>query len=96
MKTIETKYHGPGERRGSRVSASDSDGNRVMLTWDNSINSEENHAGAALALCHKMGWHPDNGRAGSNGCHTLQGGHTKRGMVWCFIDTHNQIQISKP
>ena len=51
-----TKYHGPGNVRGSRVSASDEDGNRVTLSWDDSLDSEGNHDAAAIALCRKMKW----------------------------------------
>lgn len=57
MKAIMTKYHGATDTKGSRVSASDGDGNRVILSWDNSMNGDENHDNAALTLCARMGWH---------------------------------------
>lgn len=28
----------------------------VMQEWDSTLNSEQNHARAAAALCHKRGW----------------------------------------
>ena len=35
MKVITTRYHGPTNTRGSRIAATDEDGNRVSLTYDN-------------------------------------------------------------
>lgn len=55
MQAIITKYHGPTDRRGSRVSATAAAG-RVYLAWDDALNSEANHAAAAVALAEKMGW----------------------------------------
>lgn len=57
MRAIRTKYHGPGNVRGSRVSASCGE-NTVTLSWDNTLSdgSEANHVQAALALCKRMGW----------------------------------------
>jgi len=56
MKAIKTKYHGPGSVLGSRVSATAEGGNRVVLSWDHAIDTTENHAAAAKALCKKMHW----------------------------------------
>ena len=75
MKAIFTKYHGPTNVKGSRVSASDSDGNRVTLSWDCALNTDQNHRRAAVALCHKMKW------AGK-----LAEGDTRTGMVFVWID----------
>ena len=73
MKAITTKYIGPGNVRGSRVKATDSDGNNVTLSSDHALNPEENHREACRALCHKMDWEG-----------TLIGGHLKTGMAWVF------------
>jgi hypothetical protein len=54
MKAIITKYHGPTNSRGSRISASDEDGNRVTVSYDHA--SHDPHRLAAIALCKKMGW----------------------------------------
>lgn len=54
MKAIMTKYHGPTNTRGSRISASDGDGNRVTVPFDYA--ARDPHDVAALALCRKMGW----------------------------------------
>ena len=58
MKAIVTKYLPCTDTKGSRIKASDEDGNSVIigfpheLSWSNG----ENHAKAAIALCRKMGW----------------------------------------
>lgn len=57
MKAIITKYHGPTNAKGSRVSASDDDRHRVILSWDHALNALENHQAAAKALCTKLNWH---------------------------------------
>lgn len=57
MKAIKTKYHGPGTVRGSYVSASDEDKNRITISWDSGLRSEENHIAAVKTLCKKMNWH---------------------------------------
>lgn len=56
MKAIKTKYIGPTNTKPSRCSASDCDGHRVTLTWDQGLDAEEMHRQAALALCERMGW----------------------------------------
>lgn len=56
MKAILTKYHGPTNTRGSRISATDGDGNRVTVPYDHSMSLGRNHDAAALALCARLGW----------------------------------------
>jgi hypothetical protein len=73
MKSIETTYHGPTNTRGSRISATDGD-NRVSVSYDSALSSEENHQKAAMELRTKLEW---TGR--------MIGGHTKAGMVWVFV-----------
>lgn len=75
MKAITTKFHGPTNSKGSRYSAIDSDNNRVTISTDYALNSDENHRRAAVALCTKMAW---------NGAEGLIGGGTKDGMVFVF------------
>lgn len=82
MKAIVTKYFGPSACRGSRVVASDGDGNRVTLDWSNesSNESDTNHLAAVKALCSKMGWH------GSliEGFILKGGVNHSRVWVWCY------------
>ena len=73
MKAITTKYHGPSNVRGSRVSASDLDGNRVTISYPYELSGEDVHRKAADALCAKMGW-----------TGALAGGAVKHGYVFVF------------
>jgi len=75
MKAIQTKFHGPTHTKGSRYSARDGDGNRVILSADHALNSDENHKAAALALCAKMHWSP-----------SLIGGGYRNCMYWVFTE----------
>lgn len=56
MQAITTRYIGARNVRGSRVKATASAGS-VTLTWDDSLNSEQNHLAAAQALANKFNWH---------------------------------------
>jgi hypothetical protein len=76
MKAIETKFYGPTNTKGSRITACDCDNNKVTLSYDHSLNSEQNHRAAAVALCNKMQW---------SRSETLCGGHTKSGMCFVFV-----------
>lgn len=55
MQAIRTKYHGPSNVRGSRISATAAAG-RVIVEWDDALNYEQNHAAAAQKLCAKLNW----------------------------------------
>ncbi len=54
MKAISTKYHGASNVRGSRIIASDGDGNRVSIAYPHELSGADVHAEAALALCRKI------------------------------------------
>lgn len=93
MKAITTKYHGPTNTRGSRISASDLDKNRVSLSYDDALNSEENHDAAAKALCIKMNWTR----------YPLMRGSNKDGNVYVFdvadsrvLFTNEELERAKP
>ena len=73
MKAIETRYAGPTDTRGSRIIATDSDGNRAVISYPHELSGEAVHRAAADALCTKMHW------AGQ-----MVGGCTKRGYVFVF------------
>ena len=85
MKAITTKFHGPTNTRGSRYSATDSDGNRVSLATEFELDSTGNHERAAKALCVKMGWVQ----------YPLMGGGTKNGCVFVFDAHHNRTRFSE-
>ena len=81
MKAIQTRYHAPTNVRGARISAFDSDKNRVSLPYPYEDRSSLAHAAAAIALCKKMRW-----------TGTLQGGYLPKGdMVWVFLDPYLQV-----
>lgn len=52
---IVTRYHGPTNAHGARVSAR-ALRLHVFLQWDDRLNSEANHRAAAMALATKLGW----------------------------------------
>lgn len=54
MKTIQTKYLGPTNFKGSRIKAWDDVGNQILLGWRCEKNSDENHIEAVKALCNKL------------------------------------------
>lgn len=56
MMAIFTKYHGPTDKRGARVSASAENGRRVVVSWDDGLDVESNHIAAARAFAAKLGW----------------------------------------
>lgn len=73
MKAITTRYHGPTNTRGARISARDLDGNRATISYPYDLSGEAVHRAAADQLCAKMGW---TGR--------LVGGAVARGYVFVF------------
>ena len=86
MKAIVTKYHGPGNVRGSRISASDCDHNKVILSVDNALGIEDNHDRAAWALCKKMGWTEHN---------LMRGGMPNGDIVYVFDAHVNRLRKSR-
>jgi len=58
MQAIITKYHGPTDTRGSRISATVEAG-RVYISYPYELNIEEAHRKAAKALQTKLGWDKD-------------------------------------
>lgn len=73
MKAIKTKYKGPTNTRGSRIIASDEDGNRIAIPYPYELSGEDCHSKAAYALCEKMNW---KGK--------LVGGSVKNGYIFVF------------
>ena len=75
MKAILTRYKGPTDFKGSRIIASDEDGNRITISYPHELTGEAVHRKAADALCEKMGW---TGK--------LVGGSLKNGYVFVFAE----------
>ena len=75
MKAIETHYLGATNHRGGRIVASDRDGNRfVMSSNETNYSGEDLHRVAAERLRDKLG-----------GTDTMICGATKRGYVFVFL-----------
>ena len=79
MKAIKTKYKGPTNTRGSRIIASDEDGNKVTISYPYELSGEAVHRKAADALCAKMGWTGN-----------LVSGSLKNGYVFVFTGQGEQ------
>lgn len=77
FQAIETKYHGPSNIKGARVSATAAAG-RIILSWNHALNFEDNHEAAAKAFADKFEW---SGR--------WFGGATKSG--YCFVSSEQGI-----
>lgn len=52
---IVTRYHGPTNTRGSRISAQYA-GGRIYVAYDHALSPEGNHAAAAATLAASLGW----------------------------------------
>ena len=72
FQAIETKFIGPTKRRGSRYCAVSASGERIVISADHALNSDENHSAAAHALANKLDWLSRGNR--------LVGGGSKNGM----------------
>ena len=55
MQAIVTKYHGPTDRKPSRITAR-CDAGRIVVQWDHRLNVADNHREAVSALATKLGW----------------------------------------
>ncbi|MFA7250090.1 MAG: hypothetical protein WC273_10725 [Dehalococcoidia bacterium] len=55
MQAIQTKYHGPTNSTGSRITAR-CDAGRLTVPYDYALNIDGNHRAAAEALLVKVGW----------------------------------------
>ena len=76
MKGIITKYIGPTNYRGSRIKATDTDGNSITISYDHSLNHDQAYLKAAIALCNKMKWKTN-----------LIGGGIQNGYVFVFANS---------
>jgi len=82
MIAIRTRYHGPTDTRGARISATDTYGNQTTLPYPYALSGAAGHAVAVRALCEQMGW------AG-----TLTAGRTESGDYWWTFDNGYQVTI---
>jgi len=83
MQAIITKYHGPTDKRGSRISAKCQAGT-VSVSYDSGLNDDEQHHALAVKLATKLGWMDDSWLCSGtlpNGdyCHVLVSSRIKGG-----------------
>ena len=89
---IETKFLGATDFRGSRIKAQAMDwqsGERpksVTVGYDHALNSEDNHAAAAIRLIPKV--------CNASGVVHLEAGATQRGYVFVIVRGYKDIQNS--
>ena len=88
MQTIETKFFGPGNVRGSRIKATSTSGESVTVSYDHALSSDENHHRAAIALARKLGW---------TGRMVYGGAQRGRGNVYVFMpkSARETIRLSR-
>lgn len=55
MQAIRTRYHGPTNTKGSRISATCA-GGRIYVPYNYALDGLGNHKAAALALMEKLDW----------------------------------------
>ena len=81
MQTIETKYMGATNYKGSRIKATH-EGNAQTITtgYNHALNLDENHQYAARQLMHKLKWDGE-----------MHGGSTKTGMAWVFVSEDSLV-----
>ena len=75
---IVTKYHGPTNTRGSRISAT-AEAGRISLSYDHALNWTDNHVAAARKLADRMGWTVEAGYP------ALVGGALPGNAGYCFV-----------
>jgi hypothetical protein len=76
MKAIITKYHPATSFFGSRISASDCDGNRVYIAYPHHLSGETCYRAAGCAFMQKFGWKGN-----------LVGGEIKGGYAFCIDES---------
>lgn len=59
MQAIRTRFIAATNTKGRKVSARSAGGSQVILPYNYSLEPEQNHAAAALALIEKLGWTGD-------------------------------------
>jgi hypothetical protein len=90
MDTIETRFIGATNTKGSRVKATTLGNNvqSITLSYDHALNAWDNHRAAAEALIDKLGWWDT----------SFYGGSTAHGSMW-VADTgrgHSLVRLISP
>lgn len=82
MQAIATKYIGPTNHHGSRISVS-ADAGRRIYSWDPALNVEENHTAAAERFARELKWIGGNS-LGLEGRFKLVGGALPKGASHAY------------
>lgn len=92
MQAIQTKYHGPTNSSGARISAKCS-AKRIVLPWDHSLDADGNHKSAAAELIKRLDWdvRQDGSKRDPWFMGTLPDGTrvTVCCAEWCEVDSRN-------
>lgn len=56
LQGILTRYHGPTNVKGSRISATTASGVRRVFHLNHALSADQNHSHAAHALANELGW----------------------------------------
>ena len=56
MQTITTKFHGPTDTLGARISATSTSGIRVYVGYEYGLSGNGPHDVAVIKLCNKLDW----------------------------------------
>jgi hypothetical protein len=78
FQAIVTKYHGPTNYKGSRISAR-AEAGRIVVPYDHALNISDNHKAAAQALAERLGW------VMHKGYPPLAGGALPANAGYCFV-----------
>ena len=83
MQAIRTRYHGPSNVRGSRISAKCEAGS-IIVGYNHALSTDGNHAAAAAALVRKLGWD-------KQGYAPMYGGNFDGDEYWVFAADHAKL-----
>lgn len=82
---IVTKYNGPTDFSGSKITAR-CQGGSAREPWDHALNAEDNHLAAAQKLVAKMGWFPPVAPGDTLPKWTWIGGALPDGKSYAWVD----------
>lgn len=88
MNAITTKYLPASNVKGSRIKATAGNGQSIIISYPHEYGEERAAAEAAIQLCIKMNWLPEEGS--KYGFDSLVGGGTKDGYAFCFVRKPDQ------
>lgn len=87
MQAIRTKYHGPTDFRGSRISAK-CEARTIYVPYDHDLTTDGNHKAACEALILAMGWHQ-----GAGSYADMIGGYFGGDRYWVFLDEPDRTAV---